>query len=224
MKTVTFTPVDNIAGCPFPEKETYYKIYNDGGHYVAKPYFHSYQKHVSDKSPLEKAFECLYNEALYKQRKKEKCLGIERKPLNIGEFIECVTPILKARFPKYGVTGKMIADMITRKKQALLSERKISKTSAIDIAFDSVYAENMRNGFKGDELTENITAGLSKVFPEREDLDKYVSDKLEKKQRNLYARKKRFRRKGALNRWNYFVTFTYNDKLHTARLEIYGRI
>ena len=216
MKKVTLTPVDTFGGCPFPEKEAYYKIYNDGGHYVAKPYFHSYQKCRSDKTPLERVFDFFYNEALYKQRKKEKCLNAARKPLNVSEFIEYVTPILRARFPKNGVTKKMIMDMIARKKQSLLSERQISRISAIDIAFDSIYAYSMRSGFKGDELTENVKAGLSKVFPDREDLDMYVSDKIEKKQRNLYARKKRFRRKGALNRWNYFVTFTYNDKLHTA--------
>ena len=38
-----------------------------------------------------------------------------------------------------------------------------------------------------------------------------MTDKIEKKQRNVFARKKRFRRKGNLNRWTYFVTITYDD-------------
>lgn len=216
MKKVTLTPVDNITGCPFPEKEKYYKIYNDGGHYVAKEYFHSYQKRRSEETPLDKVFDLYYNEALLRQRKKERCLKADRKPLNTDEFIRYVTPILKARFPQSGVTEQMIVRMIARKKENFLPKRKTSGASAIDTAFDSLYKNAVRNGFKGDELTENVKTGLLKLFSERGDLDKYISEKLEKEQRNLYARKKRFRRKGALNRWNYFVTFTYNDRLHTA--------
>lgn len=33
--------------------------------------------------------------------------------------------------------------------------------------------------------------------------------------RNIWQREKRFRRKAYLNRWNFFVTFTYDGKKHT---------
>ena len=48
------------------------------------------------------------------------------------------------------------------------------------------------------------------------DLDKYVAEKIEKQQRNVFARKKRFRRKGYLNEWTHFVTLTYDDEKQTA--------
>lgn len=84
----------------------------------------------------------------------------------------------------------------------------------IDILFDSLYATAMQDGLKGDEMTAYIKAGILLLFPDYPALDKYIADKIERKLHNLYARKKRFRRKANLNRWNYFVTFTYADDKH----------
>lgn len=81
----------------------------------------------------------------------------------------------------------------------------------IDILFDSLYTAAMQDGLKGDEMTAYIKAGILLLFPDYPALDKYIAEKIERKLRNLYARKKRFRRKANLNRWNYFVTFTYAD-------------
>lgn len=84
----------------------------------------------------------------------------------------------------------------------------------IDILFDSLYNAAMQDGLKGDEMTAYIKAGILLLFPDYPALDKYIADKIERKLHNLYARKKRFRRKANLNRWNYFVTFTYADDKH----------
>jgi len=46
-------------------------------------------------------------------------------------------------------------------------------------------------------------------------LAKYVEEKLEKKWRSMRVRIKRFERKAHMNRWNYFVTFTYDPKKQT---------
>lgn len=44
---------------------------------------------------------------------------------------------------------------------------------------------------------------------------KFILDKYKQAQyKNLLTRKQRFRNKAYNNDWNYFVTFTYNDKLH----------
>ncbi|MBQ3506793.1 MAG: hypothetical protein IJA89_08505 [Clostridia bacterium] len=222
MNKVTLTPADDVAGCPFPffnepkkPVEKYYKIYNDGGHYVATPYFHSYGKRRNQPSPLETLFNMLYDDAYCKQRRREKAQGKERAPFDIEKFIESVLPVLRARFPQNNVTRDMIIDMIKRKRERLKPEKKTTKTTAIDIAFDSLYIHALRSGLKDDELQNYIRTCLLKVFADYDDLDKFISDKLERKVRNLYSRKKRFRRKAALNRWNYFVTFTYDDKKHT---------
>lgn len=125
---------------PQPPVETYYKIYNDGGHYIATRCYRSQMKPVPHKA----------------------------------------------------------------------------KREDIDILFDSLYTAAMQDGLKGDEMTAYIKAGILLLFPDYSALDKYIADKIERKLHNLYARKKRFRRKANLNRWNYFVTFTYDDCKHDA--------
>ena len=142
MSYANLIPIDDMSGCPFPffnvqppAETPYYKIYNDGGHYIAT-----------------------------------RCVRSQIKPVP----------------HKY-------------------------KREDIDILFDSLYIAAMQDGLKGDEMTAYIKAEILLLFPDYPDLDKYIADKIERKQHNLYVRKKRFRRKANLNRWNYFVTFTYAD-------------
>lgn len=87
------------------------------------------------------------------------------------------------------------------------------KTSreAIDILFDSLYSSGQRDELRGEALTAHIKAGLAELFADHPDLDGYIEDKIKRARHNLYVRKKRFRRKAYLNKWNYFVTFTYDD-------------
>lgn len=148
------TPIENTGDCPFPffeepQGETWYKIYNDGAHFVGTRVVRSQRK-------------------------------------------GCATN-----------TGR----------------------EDIDICFDSLYAAALREGLKDTKyekpMTEYITAGMQKLFADYQDergrdLNDYISDKLKRKIHNVYARKKRFRRKAYLNRWNYFVTLTFDNKKHTA--------
>lgn len=88
------------------------------------------------------------------------------------------------------------------------------KRDNIDKLFDELYNAAVQDGLKGDELTEYIKTGLLSAYPDYDDLDGYIPRKIERSQHNLYVRKKRFRRKANLNKWNYFVTFTYDgDRL-----------
>lgn len=212
----------NTSDCPFPfldethdVTEKLYKIYNDGGHYVATPYFHGYKKRRSEITPFEQVFDMLYYEALKRQRNIEKCKKLPRRGLNANAFLKKALPMLRARFPHHGVTEKRLRRMIKNKYESMKPEKSFSGTSAIDIAFDSLYAHALRLGLKEEELIATIKSGLEKLSFEK-DLDKYIADMIEKKTRNFYARKKRFRRKANLNRWTHFVTFTYDDKLHSA--------
>lgn len=87
--------------------------------------------------------------------------------------------------------------------------------TAFDIAFDSLYFQAKRKGLSGDEMADYIQAGLTKLYPASSTLRKYILEKMDKKQRNLWKRIKRFKRKVNMNRWNYFVTFTCDPKKHT---------
>ena len=87
--------------------------------------------------------------------------------------------------------------------------------TAFDIAFDSLYFQAKRKGLKDEEMVDYIQAGLTKLYPASSTLRKYIVEKINKKQRNLWKRIKRFKRKVNMNRWNYFVTFTCDPKKHT---------
>ena len=87
--------------------------------------------------------------------------------------------------------------------------------TAFDIAFDSLYFQAKRKGLKDEEMADYIQAGLEKLYPASSALRKYILERMDKKQRNLWKRIKRFKRKMNMNKWNYFVTFTCDPKKHT---------
>lgn len=112
----------------------------------------------------------------------------------------------------YNDGGHYIATRCYRLRSRPVTHR--AEREDIDFLFDSLYSAAMQGDLKGKELVSYIKAGILSLFPEFKNLDGFITDKIERKQRNLYARKKRFRRKAHLNRWNYFVTFTYADDKH----------
>ena len=138
MEDARLIPIEDGWGHPF-EELNYYKVYNDGGHYVGTRLLRSKSKRPP------------------------------KKPVN----------------------------------------------SDMDIAFDSLYLQALRQGLKNEAMADFIQAGLEKLYPASSAMRKYILEKMDKKQRNLWKRIKRFRRKAHMYRWNYFVTFTYNPKKHT---------
>ena len=102
--------------------------------------------------------------------------------------------------------------------------RRVRQPQEIDGLFDELYKIAMQSVLDGKEKTTAekvkkivpfIQTGLEDHFPLYPDLEGYVRENVERKLRNAWQREKRFRRKAYLNRWNYFVTFTYNGKKHT---------
>lgn len=85
----------------------------------------------------------------------------------------------------------------------------------IDEIFAFLYADGLKCDMTDKELREFIKTNLEDCFPDFPDLEKYVNENVDRLNRNAWQREKRFRRKAYLNRWNYFVTFTYNGKKHT---------
>jgi hypothetical protein len=85
----------------------------------------------------------------------------------------------------------------------------------MDIAFDSLYFQAKRKGLKDEGMVEYIQAGLKKLYPADLLLRKYILEKIDKKQRNIWKRIKRFKRKVTMNKWTHFVTLTCDPKKHT---------
>lgn len=155
MNTANLFPCDDFDNCSLPffddepkdpelSTESWYKIYNDGGHFVATRVCHSKNNRSS--------------------------------------------------------TGKVRND--------------------IDICFDSLYNAALRQGLRDTKqnkaLSDFIAAGMSKLYVNFPFLEEYIAEHIKRKRHNLNVRKKRFRRKAYLNRWNYFLTFTFDDEKHTT--------
>ena len=106
-----------------------------------------------------------------------------------------------------------VATRVVRSKVKRTTKKPVQ--TAKDIAFDSLYFQAKRQGLSGTEMADYIQAGLEKLYPASSALRKYILGKIDKKQRNLWKRIKRFKRKANMNRWTYFATFTCDPKKHT---------
>ena len=82
------------------------------------------------------------------------------------------------------------------------------------------YAETKSNGFK--QKTKEILDIVASNFENEEKAEEFVNVNMERKKRNKIERDKRLSRKLYTNEWNYFVTFTYDDKLHTEESFMQG--
>lgn len=114
----------------------------------------------------------------------------------------------------YNDGGHFVGTRVVRSKGKCPPKRPAQ--TAFDIAFDSLYFQAVKQGLKNEAMADFIQAGLEKLYPASSTLRKYILEKMDKKQRNLWKRIKRFRRKANMYRWNYFVTFTYDPRKHTA--------
>ena len=107
-------------------------------------------------------------------------------------------------------------------KNILSPRNEISKESNISVApetennfktlFDNLYEKQQNK--KRKEKYENILDEFEKHL-DKEKAKEIVDSYFERKKRNLIERRKRFVRKVRQQNWDYFVTFTYDDKLHT---------
>lgn len=79
--------------------------------------------------------------------------------------------------------------------------------------FDKFYAESLK--LPKTARKRFITEGMRPFFKSDEATETYVTLNMERKYKNLVARRVRLVRKVNLQTFNYFVTLTYNDAIHT---------
>lgn len=79
-------------------------------------------------------------------------------------------------------------------------------------AFEKAYKE-MRGKWK--KKADKLVAELAPHFESEEKATEYVMANLERKKRSFTVRCTRLARKINIGEWNYFCTFTYDDKKHT---------
>lgn len=81
--------------------------------------------------------------------------------------------------------------------------------------FDRLYREN--GGKRKAEKVTNLTEGMKPYFKTENDAELFVRENIERKKRNAIVRKTRLARKVNLQEWNWFCTFTFDDKKHTEQ-------
>ncbi len=123
-------------------------------------------------------------------------------------------PSVKKLYKVYNDGGHYIATRVIRSQ--LKVKGHSHEKSDIDYLFDNLYRNARVSGLKDRKMREYIKTGIVDLFPDCSDTDDYIEKKTERAKKNFWKRVKRFRRKAYLNKWNYFVTLTYDDKKHTA--------
>ena len=79
--------------------------------------------------------------------------------------------------------------------------------------FETAYKESLSLPKK--ERKRHIKELMESDFADKAALKAFVDKNLERVKTNAIKRKVRLMRKLGLQRWDYFVTFTYSDELHT---------
>lgn len=98
---------------------------------------------------------------------------------------------------------------VEQPKVSELSKRSVNKKEY----FEELYlqSQSMPKGMRKNYIKKEMLP----YFETDEQAEEYVVKNLERKQRNLIARKVRMWRKINLQNFNYFCTFTYDSALHT---------
>lgn len=125
------------------------------------------------------------------------------------------------RYKIYNDGGHYVATRVFQSCVSNSYKQKPKCREDIDILFDSLYMQAQKDGLKDGKidksLTDFIRNGILRLFPDFPDLNSFIANKIKRKRHNLAVRKKRARRKAYMGKWNYLVTFTYDDKKHTVQ-------
>lgn len=89
----------------------------------------------------------------------------------------------------------------------------VAKATELDVAFEAAYKSALENNLNFKEQKKFVRESLSEKYNDIAGLlNSYIDNKFKAKLHAIKARKKRFERKAYLNKWNYFITFTYDSK------------
>ena len=101
----------------------------------------------------------------------------------------------------------------TRPKQKKSKKIETKKEIELKELADKVFSENKDK--KRKEKIEILKTEVNEIIKDEKATKEFVKTYMDKKIRNLIERRKRLARKINLGQWNYFCTFTYDDKKHS---------
>ena len=165
------------------------KVYYDGSHYIAIPH--------TERPKKPKAL------------KIEKEIVVNDKNEIIPEYDEIPSMLTLSN----GHVLEEVEFVDGELKPVIKKVKRKGKKTTKKALFEQFYRETLE--LKKKERRQVIIDGMKALFKTIEDTERYVDDNLERKQRNLIARRIRLTRKANLQEFNYFCTFTYDDKKHS---------
>ena len=172
------------------------KVYFDGSHYIAIP--HTERPVKKRPKPIEETITVIQenDEGSANENLTEPSVSLEQTDSNLeistNENLEEKTQNIE-KTPKNSVK---IVKKLTKKE-----------------FFNELYMKYI--DLPKRKRREKIIDEMQNYFPNIEYCEIFVDINLERKQRNLIARRVRMCRKANLAGFNYFCTFTYDDKKHT---------
>ncbi len=128
----------------------------------------------------------------------------EKKDLFYNEWAKIYFPFESKGRKPIPAFYKPLYEELKKTYYVLLLEEKIKETELKELLKDRIFNDEKLKKIYAfdDEYEHNIYVKMIDSFVDRE-------------KENLKARKRKFKVKALNNDWNYFVTFTYDDKKHT---------
>lgn len=164
------------------------KVYFDGSHYIAIPHTERKNKY-RPKRIEEQIIVTQENEGSATEKA-------------LGPLIPCISDETSVNKQEGELSGQTPTTPIIRANTMIRKE-----------LFDELYKKYIQ--LKKRERKERIIEEMMPYFDTVEETKTYVDIGFERKLRNLICRRIRMVRKANLARFNYFCTFTYDDKLHS---------
>ncbi len=170
------------------------KVYFDGSHYIAIP--HTERPYRPRKKPVEEVI-------TFEEEKPEESETTQSE--SVCELQESSASAEEAD------ALISVENIDTPSNIVEIPQKQLTKKQL----FEKLYNENLYVKLR--ERRKIILDGMLPYFDNYDSAFEYVQNNLWRKRRNLIARRIRLTRKANLQAFNYFVTFTYNDALHTEK-------
>ena len=162
------------------------KVYSDGAHFVAIP--HSTNPTRRRKKPPEEEIDV--------KIKEEEAVSEDISDNEKGEDAE-----------------DKVSDATDTSSENVVEDKTVVKGMTRKELFEKLYCQSV--GMRKNERKAYILTEMKPYFKNEESAKMYVNSNMERKIRNAISRRIRLHRKANLQEFNFFVTFTYSDELHT---------
>ena len=166
------------------------KVYFDGSHYIAIP--HTVRPTKRRIKPIEEEITIIQDE--------------EIKESSLDENFEELSSSIEENIDKNTEKSEKNVENIEKTTQKAI---KVTHKELFEVLYKK-YIDLKRN-----ERKKKIMQEMKPYFKDKETCEAFVILNFQRKQRNLIVRRIRMCRKANLANFNYFCTFTYDNKLHT---------